>query len=199
MPQVNKQEKKEYKKVIVEGIAMYASVHKPKKPYAEGDIPAYTLDLILTDEEAAKLEAHGLKRSKVKVDEDTKKPKEYATHPGMKVFQFRRKTHKRGEAPGLWGEARATLRVVDAQNSPVPSNVLVGNGSTVRVSVNPYTMNIKGKEITGHDLLAVQVLKLVKYKVRQDGPTNEFEAVKGGYVATQNQPTDSEDDPFSDN
>ncbi len=185
MPEVNKT-KKEFKKVIVEGIAMYASVHKPKKPYNEGDIPAYTLDLIVTDEEAAKLTAEGLKVSKVKIDEDTKKPKEYATHPGMKVFQFRRKTMK------FDGTPNSPLQVVDSQNNTIPGTTNVGNGSKIRVSVNPYKNNFG---TTSHTLLGVQVLELVEYKSANTG--SSFEPVKGGFVADSKPDTEASDsDPF---
>lgn len=194
--------KKEYKKVLVEGIAMYASVHKPKKAFTDGDIPAYTLELLLTEEEASKLEAEGLKRTKVKVDEDTKKPKEYDDYPGLKVFTLRRKTHKRGEAPGLFGEAKTPLTVVDSNNNPLPSSILVGNGSKVRVSVNPYTMTIKGKEITGHDLLGVQILELVRYAGKSEGNKSQFEPVKGGFTVTNEEKAQTEskqdEDPFQD-
>jgi len=200
MPQVDKV-KKEYKKVIVEGIAMYASVHKPKKPYTDGDIPAYTLDLIVSDSEAEKLLAEGLKVSKVKVDEDTKKPKEYSTHPGMKVFQFRRKTQKSD------GTMKAPLQVLDSTGSnPVPPTTLIGNGSKVRVAVNPYTFNLKGKPTTAHELLGVQVLELVEYKSNNSGGT--FEPVKGGFTVprttknlSEEQKIDSsynEEDPFAE-
>lgn len=181
---VQEGKKKEFKVVTVTGIAMYASVHKPKKPYTDGDIPAYQVDLLLTDEEAAKLEAEGLVRAKVKIDEDTKKPKEYAEYPGLKVFALKRKTHRRGEAPGEFGEALKPLHVEDSQGNPLSPSIAVGNGSKVRVAVNPYTMNIKGRQITGHTMLGVQVLELVEYKTEKQAL---FSPVKGGFVA-ENKP-----------
>ncbi len=190
MPEVNREVKKEYKKVVVEGLMMYGSVHKPKKPYTDGDIPAYTLDLIVTDSEAEKLLAEGLKVSKVKVDEDTKKPKEYATHPGMKVFQFRRKTTKAD------GTIKSPLQVVDSEGKAIPHTILIGNGSKVRVAVNPYSFNLKGKLTTGHELLGVQVLDLVEYKSNK--PISTFEPVKGGFVAPKEEKGHSDEDPFAE-
>ena len=149
--------KQEFKKIVVEGIAMYASVHTPKKAYTEGESPAYSLDLIVDEANAKTLTDEGLKPAKTMVDEDTKKLKEYAEHPGKKVFSLKRKTDKRD------GSKRTALTVVDSDTNAIPPNVLIGNGSKVRVMVNPYTMTIKGKEITGSVLLGVQVLELVPY------------------------------------
>ncbi len=150
-------EKSTFKKIEVEGIAMYASVHCPKKAYTEGESPAYSLDLIVDEANAKKLTDEGLKPAKTVVDEDTKKPKEYAEHPGLKVFRLQRKTDKRD------GTKRTPLTVVDSDTNALPPTILVGNGSKVRVMVNPYTMTIKGREITGSVLLGVQVLELVAY------------------------------------
>lgn len=209
MPQVNKQEKREYKKVVVEGLAMYASVHKPKKPFTEGMIPAYTLDLVVTDDQAKILEDEGLSVATKKSLETVRGrevevflPREYPEYPGQKVFRLTRKTHKKGEAPGMFGEARSPLVVNDSQNNPIPSNILLGNGSKVRVVVNPWTFNVKGKDITGHDLLEVQVLELVPYEGSgKQGPN--LEPVKGGF--TVNSVNDSlatkahsDEDPFED-
>ncbi len=69
--------KKEFKKVIVEGIAMYAAVHAPKKAFTEGEPPLYSLDLIVDDTNAQILLNEGLKPAKTIIDEDTKKLKEY--------------------------------------------------------------------------------------------------------------------------
>lgn len=148
---------KEFKKVIVEGIAMYAMVHTPKKPYNPKDKPQYSIDLVVDEENAQKLLSEGLKVAKIKIDEDTKKPKEYPQYPGMKVFNLRRQIAKKDGTP------ISALEVVDSQCNKIPSTILVGNGSKVRVSVNPYKTQFNGKETTSHMLLGVQVLELVPY------------------------------------
>lgn len=174
--------KKTFRKVVVEGIAMYASVHAPKKGYSEEDAPQYTLDLIVDDTTAETLFAEGLKVAKKKLDEDTKIPKVYDSHPGMKVFNFRRKTTKKD------GEVLAPPEVVDSSLRPVPKTTLIGNGSKVRVSINPYTTTIKGKEVTGHTLLGVQVLELVPY-VANIRPSN-FSKTTGFTVPSEAAFTD---------
>lgn len=184
---------KEFKKVVVEGIAMYPSVHVPKKAYMEGEAPQYTLDLIVDETNAKILLDAGLKPAKVKIDEDTKKPKEYAEHPGKKVFALKRKTQTRD------GKLITALRVIDADTNVVPPTILVGNGSKVRVSVNPYTVTFKGKEVNGHQLLGVQILELVEYTggggTRDDG-LGKASGFKVPTIASQHQEVD-EEDPFN--
>lgn len=193
---MTQQAKKEFRKVIVEGIAMYPSVHVPKKAFTEGEPPSYTLDLVVDEANAKILLAEGLKLAKVKVDEDTKKPKEYAEYPGLKVFALRRKTIN-GK-----GEKLSALIVQDSQGERIPPEILVGNGSKIRVSVNPWTVNIKGKEITGSTLLGVQVLELVEYKGASKDPG--FEKVQGFTVPKfspqsqqEQQGLEDEEHPFN--
>lgn len=159
--------KKEFKKVIVEGIAMYPFVHIPKKGFKKDEPPQFSLDLVVDEENAKKLLDEGLKVAKVQVDEDTKKPKVYEEYPGKKVFTLRRKTQRIDKNTGDV-ILLDPLTVVDSQLVPIPSTILIGNGSKVRCSVNPYTMTIEGKEVTGHMLLGVQVLGLVEFVSNKD-------------------------------
>lgn len=194
LTEIEAEKKEKFKKLIVEGEAMYASVHTPKKPYKDGDTPCYTLDLIVDEETASQLKAVGLKVAKVKIDEDTKKPKEYDSHPGMPVFAFRRKITKSDGSP------RSAPEVVDSELNPIPKETLIGNGSKVRCSVNYFTyLDEHKKQVTGHLLLGVQVLELVPY----EGNTGSgFEKTSGFKVKTKSSMfNDVEDDdtpPFEE-
>jgi hypothetical protein len=146
-------DKKEFRRVIVEGIAMYASVHTPRKAYTEGEPDQYQLDLIVDDENAELLTREGLKPANKKVNDMTKIPKEYPGFEGMKVFSLKRKTLKKDKTP------MGPLSVTDADTNPIPPSILIGNGSKVRVSLNPYTV----RGLTGAVLLGVQVIELVEF------------------------------------
>lgn len=150
----------EFKKVYVEGYAMYTCVRKPKKAYDPTKSPTYCLDLIVTDTEAEKLTAEGLKRARTKVDEDTFKSKEYPEHPGLKVFALNRRQFKAD------GTEKKPPVVVDSVGNPLPHNVLIGNGSKVVACIHPYSGTYKSKPYTGHELLGIQVLELVPYEVK---------------------------------
>lgn len=156
--------KKTFRKILVEGIAMYASVHSPKKAFDKTKPSQYSVDLIVSPEQEALLLAEGLKPTKVKVDEDNKKPKEYSTHPGLKVFTFSRSSIKKNRDTGE-SEPNTPPQVVDSQTVPIPSSILVGNGSKVILEINPYTY-ASGAGYHGGTkatLLAMQVLDLVEY------------------------------------
>lgn len=181
--------KQEFKKVIVEGIAMYPSVHTPRKAYTEGEPPVYTLDLVVDDETAKILTAEGLKPAKTIVDENTKKLKEYSDYAGKKVFIFKRKTVKKD------GKSMSPLRVVDSELNPISQEVLIGNGSRVKVSINPFSGTYQGKTYTSHNLMGVQVLELKEYQKLDDG----LAKTKGYVTKTQEViAEDNDESPFGD-
>ncbi len=201
MPKVEKVAKKEYRKVIVEGIAMFPHIHRPARPYNSKDIPQYQLDLVVSDEEAKKVLDEGLKAAKTFIDEDTKKPKEYKEYPGLKVFQFRRRTEYKDKATGEMIK-NSPLVVTDSQTNLIPSNILIGNGSKVRVMINPYQYEFEGKKGTTHTLLEVQVLELVPYENKAG---SGLDPVKGGFIVSntpahtqQHESVEMNEEPFSD-
>jgi len=55
------------------------------------------------------------------------------------------------------------IRVVDAAGNPWDSSRLIGNGSLIKASVNPYEWNYRGKAGVGAGLNSVMVLKWVEY------------------------------------
>lgn len=180
--------KKEFKKVYVEGIAMYASVHKPKKGFTDKDVPQYCLDLIVDKANAKKLLDEGLKVAKYKVDEDTKKPKRYESHPTSDVFNLRKKTIKAD------GSEATPPQVVDSNLNPIPPTTLIGNGSKVLVSISPYTIAAYGTK--SHTLLGVQVLDLVPYTSNSEGSSAGFKPKDGFTVDTTVSTSDNDEMPF---
>mgnify|MGYP003133714625 CR=1 FL=1 len=68
-------------------------------------------------------------------------------------------------------------RLVDSAKNPI--DVLVGNGSKVKVLYKPFDWKFAGKSGTSLDLQAVQVIDLVPYG-------EDFDVSDGGYVAEGN-------------
>ncbi len=189
--------KKEFKVIEVEGIAMWASVHQAKQPFVatndKGKVnyPTFQLELIVDEANAKIFKDNGVNPTNVKVDDLTKKRKEYPEHPGKLVFTLRRTTHKQD------GTEKLKLEVVDAAGNTIPETTMVGNGSKVAVRTNPYK-NQYGT--TSNELLGVQVLELVSFKKQNDAKTSSFTKRDGFVVsasaATPAVDTDSNEDPF---
>ena len=102
------------------------------------------------------------------------------TKDGDTFFKFKTKstyTTRAGET------LKRVIPIFDSNGKPLPKNVDVGHGSTVRVSytISPYYKSRKIKGIALY-LNAVQVLKLVK---RGDNNADSFgfDTVAGGYVS----------------
>lgn len=173
-------EKREFKVLEVEGIAMYPHVHKPvSNKYKPSDPPTYKLDLIVEKDVEKLLKAEGLTPTKKEVkdlenDTVSKIPKEYPGFEGKKVFTFYRKTVKKDGSPN------SALPVVDSQNHEIPANILIGNGSRIVVSINPWTMQGKEGLVHGSNLLAVQVLELVPYTAAEQKLS--FKPRDGGFA-----------------
>ena len=70
---------------------------------------------------------------------------------------------------------RNAPKLVDANKNPI--DVLVGNGSRVKVQFNEWEVENKFGTFKGLDFQAMQVLDLVNYK---SGDGDEFEALEGG-------------------
>lgn len=155
--------RKEFKVLDIEGIAMFAQVHKPvTNRFQPNEPPKYKIDLIVEKGEEKVLKAEGLSPAKKEIvdlenDTKTKVPKEYPGFEGKKVFTFYRKSAKKDGSPNT------PLAVVDSQVLPIPNTTLIGNGSRVIVSINPWSMTTNEGLIHGANLLAVQVLDLVPY------------------------------------
>ena len=71
-------------------------------------------------------------------------------------------------------------KIVDSQMNPIPRDTMIGNGSLVRVTGNPYSGTNKFGDYTVFSWKTVQIVELVEYK---GGGDDEMEATEG-YVTT---------------
>ena len=124
----------------IEGKAMWANVSTPNTRFGD---PKYQITVLTDTDTASKLEAQGLSQ----VRDRTGQPK--YDEP---AFSFSRKVQvgtRVNEAPKL----------VDAENNPL--DVLVGNGSLVKVKIKPYQNNYG----TFAELIAVNEEGEISYDV----------------------------------
>lgn len=126
--------------MIIQGKAMQAAVNTPNTRFD----PMYCIDLIVSEEVAAKAKKEGLKPKK-KDDGWTLKFK-------RKLF---RKDGSQNEKPD----------VVDSKKNPFTG--AIGNGSLVNVSYNFYEWKNSFGSGRGVDLVGVQVLDLVPIRLRR--------------------------------
>jgi hypothetical protein len=70
-------------------------------------------------------------------------------------------------------------RLVDAKKNPLAAGTMIGNGSVVKVIVNSYDYNFKGKKGVGAGFKAVQVIDLVNYVSKED----DLFDTESGYVS----------------
>ena len=85
-----------------------------------------------------------------------------------KIVKFKRRVNRAD------GTSNPAPKLVDSAKNSI--DVLVGNGSQVKVMYNEYDWNYAGKSGVGLDLQAVQVIDLIPYG-------EEFDKVDG-FVAT---------------
>ena len=135
----------------VEGKAYWASVTRPNTTFD----PVYQIDLAIDDKTAEEFKGKGVS---VKQDERGS------------VVKFKRKVAR------SYGTKNTMPRLVDSAKNPI--DVLVGNGSKVKVLYKPFEWKFAGKSGTSLDLQAVQVFDLVPYG-------EDFD-VSDGYVAEGN-------------
>ena len=134
---------------IVKGTAMWAQVNTPDTKWE----PCWKIDLLMPDEEADKLKAAGIK---VKRNDD-----------GVYQYKFKRKV------TNAKGGANKQPVVVDKDKNP--TDVIIGNGSTVAVLYKVFTW--KFRPGIGADLDKIQILELVEYTgSSEDFPDTEGEA-----------------------
>ena len=120
----------------VEGKAYWASITRPNTTFD----PVYQVDLAIDDTTADDFKSRGVT---VKTDDRGN------------IIKFKRKVSRQD------GSQNPTPRLVDSAKNPV--DVLVGNGSTVKVLYKEFEWQFAGKSGKSLDLQAVQVLDLVPY------------------------------------
>ena len=132
----------------VTGKAMWANITTPNTRFGD---PKYQITVLTDEDTASSLEAMGLSQ----VRDKSGQPKY-----DQPAFSFSRKVSvgtRVNEAPKL----------VDTENNPL--DVLVGNGSEVKVKIKPYSNNFG----TFAELMAVKVDKLIEYQ-EEDTDNEEF-------------------------
>ena len=139
----------------VEGKAYWASITRPNTTFD----PVYQIDVAVDDITAKDFASRG-----VTVKEDER----------GKVLKFKRKVARQD------GTANPMPRLVDAKKNPI--NVLVGNGSQVKVLYKEFEWTFAGKSGRSLDLQAVQVIDLIPYG-------EDFDIAEG-YVAENGKGTD---------
>lgn len=123
--------------MIVEGNAYWASLVAPNTTYE----PMYTINVV--------------------VDEATAKDFAERGHSIREMEEGPAVVIKR-KVNGPNGMVRKAPRLLDADKNDV--DVLVGNGSKVRVQYQEYDWTYNNKSGKGLDLQAVQIIELVPYK-----------------------------------
>jgi hypothetical protein len=139
----------------VEGKAYWASITRPNTTFD----PVYQIDVAVDDITAKDFASRG-----VTVKEDER----------GKVLKFKRKVERQD------GTANPMPRLVDAKKNPI--DVLIGNGSIVKVLYKEFEWEFAGKSGRSLDLQAVQVLDLIPYG-------EDFDIAEG-YVAENGKGTD---------
>ena len=139
----------------VEGKAYWASITRPNTTFD----PVYQIDVAVDDITAKDFASRG-----VTIKEDER----------GKVLKFKRKVERQD------GTANPMPRLVDAKKNPI--DVLVGNGSQVKVLYKEFEWTFAGKSGRSLDLQAVQVIDLIPYG-------EDFDIAEG-YVAENGKGTD---------
>ena len=123
--------------MIVEGTAYWASIRQPNTTFE----PMYTINLVVDDEIAKDFAARG------------HSIREMEEGPAIVI---KRKVN------GPNGMTRKAPRLLDSDKNDV--DVLIGNGSTVRVQYSEYDWEYNKKTGKGLALQAVQIVNLIPYK-----------------------------------
>ena len=139
---------------IESGIAYWASVRNPNLKFE----PVFTVDLLVNEEVASKYEGRGFKVKTLVVNDEVL----------GKALQIKRKVN------GPNGMVRKAPKLVDENKVPLDDDVLVGNGSKVRVQFSEWEVSNKYGDFKGLDFQGMQVLDLISYK---SGDGDEFEAL----------------------
>lgn len=131
----------------LDGIAYWAHIQSPDMHTTKRfNAPlAYHITLGLDEENAEKARSYGL---------TVKEPTEYVPYPHVKIKRNVKDTNN---------PSASKPDVVDSMQRSVPTDILVGNGSKVRVKFATFWYDF-GKGGVGAALLKVQVLDLVKYE-----------------------------------
>lgn len=154
------------------GTAFWAFLSKPNEMSGK-----FQMDLGLLDAAAIK----SFKDAKISVKKDDKYP------PGDEKYRGNYVTLKAGD--------EFPPAVVDAKKQPLPTGVLVGNGSKVKVVFNAFEWTFKNKSGISAGLQAVQVLDLIPFEARGISELEEEQGYTFGTDAEDNDHSDTATDP----
>ena len=130
--------------------------------------------------EKPKVSRHGMpiKKEMIRDDEGEETPS------GLVVLKPKRYEQKRGSDAKNSGPI-----VVNSQNEPWPSDVLIGNGSLVRAKIHYYGWNRDTEGVgLSAELHAIQVIKHVEYEGGGGSTTADFAPVEGGCTLKAEEP-----------
>ena len=188
---------------IIKGKARWAKVFEADTRYVpEGE---YSIQVVLPETEAAEVCEQLDKMAEAKLAEVVKEnPKltnvlstrqpfemdtdEAGTPTGDLVFKSKMKARVKSRDGRVYEQKPM---VVDAKKTPMDGNTLIGNGSTVKIAVEPIPYMMQATKTVGVTLRlkAVQVIDLVEYG---NNAASIFEE-EDGFVTTAVQKDDAVD------
>lgn len=188
---------------IIKGKARWAKVFEADTRYVpEGE---YSIQVVLPEEEAVEVCEQLEKMAEAKLAEVVKEnPKltnvlstrqpfemdtdEAGTPTGDLVFKSKMKARVKSRDGRVYEQKPM---VVDAKKTPMDGNTLIGNGSTVKIAVEPIPYMMQATKTVGVTLRlkAVQVIDIVEYG---NNAASIFEE-EDGFVTTAVQKDDALD------
>lgn len=193
----------------IEGKAMWAKVFEPDTKFnPDGD---YTINLLMSEEEAAEMGEYLEGLSQEKFNEEVKRspklkntlsirpPYEPAydrdgNETGDVEFKFKLKAKVQTRDGQTYSQKPV---VVDAKRVPMDGDTLIGNGSRVKVAFEPIPYAIAATKMCGVSLRlkGVQVIDLIEYGNAASALFDE----EDGYIAQAVEKDDStETNPFDE-
>ena len=206
--QTNQEQKMAKKLKVLEGTAMWAKVFEPDTKF--NPLGDYSISLQMPEEDAVTMGEQLEELIQAEFNEAVKKDprlknklttqdvyqpvydRDTGDDTGNVEFKFKLKA-KVQKRDGTYYEQQPV--VLDSLKTPVPSDVLIGNGSKVKVAFEPipYVMSSTKKVGVSLRLKAVQVIDLVEYG---NSAASVFDE-EDGFVSTQsdnNQPSEDAND-----
>lgn len=194
--------------LVIKGVASWAKVFEPDTKFDANGV--YSINVSVPEAEAAHVceqldeiaaqQANKIvkEQPKVKASLSTRQPYETeydddGNETGNVLFKAKMK------AGGTTRDGRSYTQkpmVVDSKRTPMTEATLIGNGSVVKVAVEPAPYYVAAQKQAGVSLRlkAVQVIDLVEY----GGNANSFFDEEDGYVANAVQKDNKIDEVFDD-
>ena len=138
------------------GKAYWTSVTVPNETFE----PVYTVDLVISDEDAQDFASRGVNVKDFSLKDETGEPQ----FIGKAVTIKRKVNAKNGRRPAP--------KLYNLNKEPMDTTV--GNGSAVKVQYNEFAWDYAGKTGVSLDFQAMQVLDLVPVKSQDGDELNPF-------------------------